>query len=231
MKKDDGLSEAIAKAPSQTTRAAEILREKILSNELAPGSNHLELELAEMLGMSRTPVREAALVLQAQGLVEMRPRHGVFIRPLEAQDMEEIYQILTELEALAAYEVAKAGMSKDQLAELEETIVRMEASLDNDDRRAWAEADKDFHQLLVDMTGNERLKSIVSTYNDQVHRARLLTLYIRPAPHKSNKDHRNLFQAIRKGDADTARELHRRHRIEAKDMMIRLLREHGFHKI
>ncbi len=225
------MADTIAKSPSQTARASEILREKILANELAPGSNHLEAELAEMLGMSRTPVREAALVLQAQGLVEMRPRHGVFIRPLEASDMEEIYQILTELEALAAYEVAKAGVSEKQLDALEATIARMEASLEDEDRLGWAEADKDFHQLLVDMAGNERLKSIVSTYNDQVHRARLLTLYIRPAPHKSNKDHHALFLAIKQGDADKARELHRQHRIEAKDMMIRLLQEHGFHKI
>ena len=96
------------RSPSQTQRATALLREMIVSNRLPAGSNHLETELADLLGMSRTPVREAAIALGAQGLVEVRPRHGIRVLPISPADMEEIYSILTELESLAAWNLATA---------------------------------------------------------------------------------------------------------------------------
>jgi len=222
---------ATANVKSQTERAVVSLREKILANELVPGSNHLESELAEMLGMSRTPVREALLVLEAQGLVEIRPRRGVRILPLSAQDMKEIYQILTELESLAAAEVAARGFSRDDLAGLEACLKRMEKALQLEDRADWAEADDLFHRQLVELAGNRRLIQIVQMFWDQVHRARLLTLHIRPAPHGSNQDHRNLFEAILRGDVEEARRLHRDHRLRACEVLVGLLSKHGFHHV
>lgn len=219
------------KAQSQTQRAAAELRRMIVSNELPAGSNYLETELAGMLDMSRTPVREATLMLAAQGLLEVRPRRGVRILSISPDDMEEIYQILTELECLAAERVAASGASAKDLQPLREATDRMEASLKKDDREGWAAADEDFHERLVDLAGSARLKSIISTYNDQVRRARALTLYIRPVPTKSNEDHRALISALEKGDVQLARELHREHRISAKTLMISLLRKHGFHQV
>ncbi|WP_457939787.1 GntR family transcriptional regulator [Mesorhizobium sp. 10J20-29] len=221
-------SETADKPQSQTQRAVTLLRDMVISNKLAPGSNHLETELAEMLGMSRTPVREAAIILEGQGLVEVRPRRGVRILPILPADMEEIYSILTELESLAAYQVASKNIDTKDLKELRAFIETMETALQADDRQAWARADDLFHRKLINLAGNRRLETIVSTYSDQVHRARLLTLYIRPAPHASNADHRALVDAIASGDADLARNIHRRHRIGAKDLMIKLIASHGF---
>ena len=150
------------KAPSQTRRAVAQLREMIMSNQLPPGSTHLESELADMLGMSRTPIREAALILAGQGLVEARPRRGVRIVPVEARDMQEIYAILTELEALAAHDVAARGAGAADLAALNALLDQMVAALETDDRRAWAEADDAFHRKLVAMADNRRLLSVVS---------------------------------------------------------------------
>ena len=200
----------------------------IVSNRLLPGSNHLEGELAELLGMSRTPVREAAVILANQGLIELKPRRGIRILPISPRDMEEIYSILTELEALAAHDVAKAGIAPADLAELEAYLDRMESALSEEDRPAWAQADDAFHRKLVGLAGNRRLETIVSTYSDQAHRARLLTLFIRPAPHQSNTDHRALVDAIAAGDATRARDIHRAHRIAAKNLMIKLIATHGF---
>ena len=90
-----------AKSKSHSIRAVDALRALIFAGELPPGSDHLESELAEKLGMSRTPVREATLVLESQGLLEVRPRKGVRISALSADDMREIYEVLTELESLA----------------------------------------------------------------------------------------------------------------------------------
>ena len=127
-------------AVSNADRALSALRQMIFSGALMPGSDHLETELAERLGMSRTPVREAALMLQAQGLVEVRPRRGIRVLPVSAQDMADIYDILTELESLAAARAAEAAYSKPDLATLAETIRDMDSALAADDLRAWAEA-------------------------------------------------------------------------------------------
>ena len=83
-------------AMSNVDRALSALREMIFSGQLAPGSDHLETELAEQLGMSRTPVREAALMLQAQGLVDVRPRRGIRVRPVEPEGFDDVARSLAE---------------------------------------------------------------------------------------------------------------------------------------
>ena len=219
------------KTPSQVQRAVTLLREMIITNQLAPGSTHFEAELAEMLGMSRTPVREAAIILEGHGLIEVRPRRGVRILSVSVEDMEEIYSILVELESLAAHDAAEAGPDPEEIAALRAQIDRMEAALEAEDRLAWAQADAEFHRRLVALAGNRRLELIVATYSDQVHRARMLTLWMRPAPHRSNAEHRQLVDAIAAGDAEAARAIHRQHRIDAKTLMIGLIRSHGLSSV
>lgn len=207
------------------------LRALIFAGELSPGSDHLESELAEQLGMSRTPVREATLVLESQGLLEVRPRKGVRISALSADDMREIYEVLTELESLAASLAADAHYSEKELSLLQSTTLEMEASLSANDRERWARADAAFHDELVRLGGNKRIQTIVSNFNDQVRRARALTLHMRPMPQKSNEDHRALYEAIARGDSKAARQIHWRHRTEAKDMLIGLLKQHGLRRV
>ncbi|EAV41011.1 transcriptional regulator, GntR family protein [Stappia aggregata IAM 12614] len=216
-------------APKQktiTTQAMEQIRQLIFDGELAAGSDHLESELADRLGMSRTPVREATLMLAQQGLLEVRPRKGVRIATLSLKDMEEIYAILTELESLAAEEAAEKGYSEKDLVALKQSIESMEEALKREDRDAWAIADDDFHAELVRLGGNSRIQSIVSMMSNQVRRARAMTLYFRPLPVKSNEDHRAVFDAIRKGDPAAARERHHIHRQHAREVLIELLKRH-----
>ena len=222
---------AAEKPLSQTQRALAALRDLVINNRLPPGSSHLETELADMIGVSRTPVREAALVLETQGLVEVRPRRGIRILPLSPRDMDEIYQILTELEGLAAEQAASRTLSAEEIAAVEAALSEMDEALEVDDRQAWAEADKRFHDLLVSMSGNRRLMAAVDAYNDQVHRARVLTVRLRPSPTRSNQDHRRLFEAIKAGDGAKARAVHTEHRRMAKALIIDLLEKHGFHQV
>lgn len=211
---------------SNTAVAVEQLRNLIFMGDLSAGTDHLESELAERLGMSRTPVREALLRLEAQGLLEVRPRKGVRITPVSAKDMTEIYDILTELESLAAANAAQRGLSENDLAELSQAIIDMDAALAADNREAWAAADDMFHHELVNLSDNARLAQIADMMSDQVRRARHVTLYIRPKPVKSNDDHKQVLEAIRSGDPDKARDIHRGHRIAAKEMLIALLERH-----
>lgn len=212
---------------SQTKRAVEDLRSLIFSGELPAGTDHLEVELADRLSMSRTPVREAARVLEAQGLLEVRPRKGVRILSLSADDMNEIYVVLTELESLAAGLAARGKYDKQALKHLLRAVVDMEAALKRVDREAWAEADSEFHDELVRLAGNSRMAAIISNFNDQVRRARTFTLHLRPLPLKSNEEHRSLYEAIARGDEKGARRIHWHHRENARKMLIAILEEVG----
>lgn len=214
------------KPQSNSQRAVQQLRELIFEGELPAGSDHLESELAGRLNMSRTPVREAVLTLEAQGLLELRPRKGVRILPLSPDDMAEIYDILTELESLAAEEAAKQGYSELDLSALVEAIDQMDTAIADSNLEEWAIADDAFHAELVSLGRNGRVVSIVNMMSDQVRRARATTLFIRPLPTKSNEDHRRVYQAIKDGNADVARSAHRAHRQHSKDVLVELLRTH-----
>ena len=117
-----------------TSRATEALRALILEGALPPGSDHLEAELAERLQMSRTPVREALTRLEAQGLVELRPRRGARIVGLSSEDMNDIYEVLTALEATAA---ARAATRRARMATL---ALRPLPQRSNDDHKAVSDA-------------------------------------------------------------------------------------------
>jgi DNA-binding GntR family transcriptional regulator len=216
------------KQMSNTQRAVEELRKLIFSGELGAGSDHLESELAERLGMSRTPVREAALTLEAQGLVEMRPRKGLRVLALSPADMHDIYDVLTELESLSAENAARLGYTDAELGHLATAINDMETALSENDLAAWAKADDVFHAELVRLGRNSRVQAIASMMVDQVRRARAMTLRVRPTPVKSNEDHRGVFEAIRSGDAAEARRIHYAHRKHAKEMLLGILEKYHF---
>lgn len=212
-------------------RAIHELRQLIFSGDLSAGSDHLESELADRLGMSRTPVREAALTLESQGLLEMRPRKGVRIRHVSPEDMQEIYDVLTELESLAAENAATKGYSDAELRELADAISDMDKAISDNDLEAWAKADDRFHSELVRLGGNKRVASIAAMMSDQVRRAKTITLFMRPLPTQSNEDHRGVLHAIQNGDATQARSIHRAHRQHAKDMIVSLLEKHRLNRL
>jgi DNA-binding GntR family transcriptional regulator len=214
------------KQVSNTQRALSELRRMIFDGDLPAGSDHLESALADRLGMSRTPVREAALTLNGQGLVALRPRKGVHILPVSPDDMREIYDVLTELESLAARAAADRKPGDTELAPLANSMRDMQDALDRCALKDWALADDRFHTELVRLGGNSRVLTIFEMMNDQVRRARAMTLFMRPLPVQSNNDHRDILNAIRAGNGDKAAAVHRAHRQNAKEMIVRLLETH-----
>lgn len=211
----------------QTLRAYRELRRRILDNEMPPNAQYLEQELADNLGMSRTPVREALIRLSDERLVEIRPRHGARVLPVSVDDMREIYEMMTELEALAVRKLAERGLSRRESRVLDQAVEEMDAALENDNLDAWARSDEIFHALLVDLTGNSRLSQVVATFRDQAHRARMQTLRLRPRPIDSNRDHADVVEAIRNRDGETAATIHRQHRQKAGVLLLRLLARCG----
>lgn len=208
--------------PSATVRAFEALKHDIMRAELRPGEHVLEGDLAERLGMSRTPVREACIRLEAEGLVQIIPRRGIRIMPVSPDDMAELYDLLGTLEGRAA-ELAAERADPDALDALDLAADRMEAALDANDLDEWAAADDSFHRALMLAAGNRHMARTAAQYADLVYRARMLTLRIRPWPIKSAADHRALATAIRDGDGSRARELHVDHRRNAATTLVELL--------
>ncbi|MBL8670024.1 MAG: GntR family transcriptional regulator [Alphaproteobacteria bacterium] len=215
----------------QTQKAYEAIKLRILNNVLPPGSQALEQELAAALGMSRTPVREAMMRLASEGLVAVRPRHGMRVLPISVADMAEIYEILTELEATAARAIAARGPTPAEIKGLEDAVAEMDKALCGDDLAAWAAADERFHKLLAAYAGNKRLQAIVDTFFDQTHRARMLTLKLRPRPTRSNDDHRALVAAIRSRDPGAAHRIHHEHRVRNGRMLVELLGRLGLNQL
>jgi DNA-binding GntR family transcriptional regulator len=213
--------------PFQTERAYAEIKQRILDNDMPAGFQALEQELAEILEMSRTPVREALIRLANEGMVEVRPRHGMRVLPISADDTREIYEILTSLESTAAALVAARGLAPAKLDALKQAVADMEEALAADDLPRWAHGDERFHRLLVDYAGNARLRALVGSCWDQSHRVRMATLRLRPKPRDSNKDHAAVVQAIARGDAEAAGRIHREHRLRAGKMLVGLLKEHG----
>ena len=202
-------------ATSLVDTAYDLIRRRILDNVWPPGHRALEQEVALALGMSRTPVREALVRLENDGLVEVVPRHGMRVLPVSPTDMREIYEILTALECMAAEIVARRKPTDAELQPLIQATADMDKALENDDLNAWAAADERFHASLIELSGNRQLAATVWNYWDRAHRARMFSLKLRPKPVNSTQDHRELVERLRAGDARGAAEVNRTHRARA----------------
>lgn len=196
------------------------IRQRILDNVWPPGHRALEQEVALALGMSRTPVREALLRLQGEGLVEVIPRHGMRVLPVSPNDMREIYQILTALECMAAELLARRLPSDKELEPLVADTKAMDKALKADDLGAWAAADERFHAHLVDLAGNRQLQATVLNYWDRAHRARMFTLRLRPKPVSSTQEHMLMVERLRAGDPEGAARVTRAHRERANRELV-----------
>lgn len=224
---------ALEARPPLAEEAYRRLKERILNNELPPGFQALEQELAAQLGMSRTPLREAVVRLAEDGLVELLPRRGMRVLPVSPDDMREIYELLGCLEATAAELLASQRLPADApvLQELGAAIDAMDRTLASDDLDGWAVADERFHAALLDGCGNRRLARMAFAVGDQSHRARMVTLRLRPKPVRSNADHRAVLDAIRAHDAGTAREVHRQHRLTGMHTLLGILETYRLNRL
>jgi DNA-binding GntR family transcriptional regulator len=207
-------------AKSLVEQAYREIRNRILENIWVPGYQALEQEIAAMLGMSRTPVREALIRLEKESFVQIVPRHGVRVLPVSPEDMREIYEVLTALECIAAERLALRKPSPEELQPLLDATQRMSDALDREDLDAWAKADETFHWMLVSLSGNKLLLETVMGYWDRAHRARLFTLRLRPKPVNSTLEHRQLVERIAAGDAAGAVAINRQHRERASRELV-----------
>ncbi|WP_223252452.1 GntR family transcriptional regulator [Paracoccus mutanolyticus] len=205
-------------------RAYHDLRYRILTGRLAPGTTLLETELAALLSLSRTPVREAVIKLEEEGLVEVRPRHGVTVKALSLQDFGHILNVFSALEVRAVELAAARGLTEPEAQALTRMLDQMEAATAAGDITRWSDIDDEFHAAIVALCGNQRLQDAISAFWGQQYRARLMILPLRPLPEDSDREHRLILAALRAGDRGLARERHSAHRDRADAQQMELLR-------
>jgi DNA-binding GntR family transcriptional regulator len=221
-----------ARAPRSTETIYARLKQQILDNRYPPGAQILESEIAAELNASRTPVREAFVRLQQDGLLEIVPRHGVRISALSPDDMREIYEVLMSLEPTAVEILAARRPDRAELAGLIEACDAMEAALKGEpDLQAWAAADESFHLNLARLCGNKRLAAMIMQVWDQAHRARMFTLSLRPLPVKSTAEHRAVVEAILAGNGELARDLYFIHRKRGGYELTAIIERHGIQRL
>jgi DNA-binding GntR family transcriptional regulator len=203
--------------------AYRLIKQRIMSNAYPGGYQILEEDLARDLGISRTPLKEALLALQSEGLVRLIPRRGVLVIPLTADDISEIYRVLEALEDLAVALICERDDNKDDIDALQADVTAMQAALRADDLDAWAVADESFHATLVAASGNARLAHAARTLLCQSQRFRLFTLRLRNKHANSTRNHAALVKALRDGDAARARRLHAQQKVGWREQMMALL--------
>ncbi len=189
-------------------RAYAEIKRRINDNEYFVGFQALEADLAQEFKMSRTPIREALVRLEKEGLVEIIPRHGMRVLPISVRDMLEIFQLLTYLEALAVDLILDMKPKPESFDPMDVAVTAMEKAIENDDVEAWAIADKTFHDELLALADNKRLTETIASFWDQTKRTKKVALFRRSKPQRSTENHRLLLDAMLQGDEKNARKIH-----------------------
>lgn len=201
----------------------EALREAILKGVLKPGERLMEIQLAEEMGVSRTPVREAIRKLELEGLVAMVPRKGAYVASLSMKDIIEVFEIRGALEGLAA-ELAAERITDEELEELERYLVRITESIESGDLALVVAIDTDFHSQLYKASRNERLAQIINNLREQIQRFRTTSLSLPGRMQAALEEHKKIVDAISTRDGALARRLAEEHIENAENSLMEAIR-------
>ena len=181
----------------------------ILRGDLKPGDRIVETRLADELGVSQAPVREALRELELLGFVESAPFRGTQVCAVSYEELGQLYPLRATVEAMAA-RAAAVRIGDDELAALEDHLRQMHAAARRDDRQAHVEADVAFHRVVVEASGSRLLRRFWDGM--QLHATTFLTLAVtRRDLHELAERHASVLAALRAHDPDAAEQAVRRH--------------------
>lgn len=192
------------------------IKDAILTLQLKPGAPLVEAELAERLGISKTPVRDALLELRREGLVTKIPYSGTFVSEITTEDTREIIEIRAVLEGLAA-RLATPRLSESDLVHLDSLIDRELDAIDAGNIELAMQLNGEFHEIILAQVENQRLVALVENFEDQLQRFRTLSSQLKGRLRKSAEEHRRVLTALCARDADRAEELFREHLLSVLD--------------
>lgn len=182
------------------------LRRAILKGELKPGERLMEIALAEKLGFSRTPIREAIRKLELEGLVIMIPRRGAQVANITEKDLNDVLEVRCCLEEMAI-EKACARMTEQELEELADAECEFQGLLEEGDLTKLAEADVEFHEIIYRAAENKRLLQVLNNLREQIYRYRIEYLKDEKTRNRLVMEHREMYEAIRDRDIEKAKKI------------------------
>lgn len=186
------------------------LRQAILKGELKPGERLLEIHLAQKLGVSRTPIREAIRKLELEGLVRMIPRRGAEVARITAKSLKDVLEVRRALDAFSC-ELACERRTDEDIEALRVACEEFEEATRTKDATVIAKADVKLHDIIIRAAGNDRLTEILNNLSEQMYRYRFEYIKDTSNYEKLVEEHRIIYECIRKKDKQTAVETARLH--------------------
>lgn len=202
----------------------ERLKEAIISGELAPGSRIIESRMADALGISRTPVREAIHKLDRAGFLRRLSQGGFTVVSLTRDDIEEAFGIRSILESYAARLAAIKHKDQD-LIPLEDKLKEYEACLDNGKIDALHRINTEFHNMLYALSRSPKLIKMIEDLKDQIYRFRKILLSEVSMAKVSDKDHRRMLKAMKMRDPDRVERLVKEHILRGQKLVLKKLKQ------
>ncbi len=182
----------------------EELKRQILVGEIAPGTRMMEVELADVMGVSRTPVREAIRKLEKEGLVTIEPRKGAYASNISIKDMVDVLEVRQGLEGMAAA-IASGKITERQKADLLNVVEKYKAAVEAANIEEIIKYDEEFHSMIISISGNKTLMQVFSTVQELALRFRYIYYDDFNRYESMPKEHQLIEEAIMSGDAEKAR--------------------------
>ncbi|MDH7479328.1 MAG: GntR family transcriptional regulator [Syntrophomonadaceae bacterium] len=202
----------------------EILREAIVSGLLRPGEKLMEAQLAEEMGISRTPVREAIRKLELEGFVNMIPRKGACVAEYSEKDIVDTFRIRLALERLAV-ELAVGNITSGELEELKRVLEDEERSIEGLNLEAMVEKDAEFHEVIYRAGGNPRLLQIMENLRGQISRFRFVSLGGRGRGREVLVEHGRIYEALKQRNLELVLECIEEHIRNTQQALMAAIRE------
>jgi DNA-binding GntR family transcriptional regulator len=217
---DFGPLQAFQERKSLGEHVFESLKQAIIRGKISADERLVESHIAETLGISRTPVREAIHKLEREGLIERQPRGGFTVLGLNRDDIEETISLRALLEGYAA-RLAAVKHKAEELESLEKKIGEFQKALDFKKMDLLPAINTEFHDLLYGLSKSPKLISMINGLRDQIYRYREMILKERKFATTSNLDHRKMLKYIRKRDAEGAERLVKDHILRGQKMVLK----------
>lgn len=179
------------------------LRQAILKGELKPGERLMEIQLAQRLGVSRTPIREAIRKLELEGLVTMVPRKGAEVAKITEKSLRDVLEVRKALEELAM-QIACDKINEDIIGDLEIALDEFKKSINSKELTAIAEADVNFHDVIYNATSNEKLIQILNNLREQMYRYRIEYIKDYNSHKRIIEEHELIIDCLKKQDKEKA---------------------------
>lgn len=199
------------------------LRQAILLGELKPGARLMEIHLADHLGVSRTPIREAIRKLAQEGLVTITPRKGAEVAQITEKSMNDVLEVRRTLDALCA-ELACDRITPRELESLRLACESFETAVSTADTKEIAQADVALHDIIVRATGNQRLIQLVNNLAEQMYRYRFEYIQDTSQHETLIEEHKIIYQSILGKDKETAAQAAKTHIDNQEKAIIRRIR-------